>query len=286
VSPPARAGWRRLTRHSYRLGLGWLARAPRAGLPHARQALIRLLVPLDPWRYWELGRLADEPFAGRALDVGSPKLLPSLLAREGRGEWTSIDLLPEEVAAWRAIDPRLDLREADARALPFPDATFDACTCVSVIEHVPGEGDAAVMAELWRVLRPGGVLHLTTNVAPAPRVVTSARPVYGEASPEQEGGGAFFERHYTDATLRERLLGLPWIVEADEVVRERRPVHRAFVAGRPLSFLLGGLLLPLVARGNFVRVAGSAGIPPDQQGAVYLRLRRPERSMATAQSDR
>ena len=56
----------------------------------------RLLVPLEPWRYYELGRVASEPFAGDCLDVSSPKLLASLLQREGRGRWTAVDLLPDE----------------------------------------------------------------------------------------------------------------------------------------------------------------------------------------------
>ena len=239
-----------------------------------------MLVPLEPWRVWELGRVAEEPFAGRALDVGSPKLLPSLLRAEGRGAWTAVDLLEDEIAAWRALDPRLDLRVADARALPFAGGSFDACTCVSMIEHVPDEGDAAAMAEMWRVLRPGGVLHLVTNVAPRARVVTTRAPVYGPASPALPGaGGAFFERQYSPADVRERLLGLPWEVLSRECVRERLPVHRAFFAARPLSFALGGLL-PLVCRPNFAPVGSLDALGPRAHAALYLRLRRPAEPVA------
>lgn len=274
MTPPRRPGWRRLVRHSYRLGLAWLARVPLAGLPHPRQGLMRLLVPLEPWRFFELGRVAEEPFAGRVLDVGSPKLLASLLGHEGQGEWRSVDLLAAEVAAWRTLDPALDLHEADARALPFPDRHFDACACVSVIEHVPGTGDSAAMAELWRVLRPGGVLHLTTNMAPRPRLVTSRAPVYGPASPALAGGRAFFERHYSEDSLRRRLLGLPWREEARELVRERRPLHRRFFGARPWSFAAGGVLA-LVCPRNFASLGSAAELGPGEHGVVYLRLRRP-----------
>jgi ubiquinone/menaquinone biosynthesis C-methylase UbiE len=44
----------------------------------------------------------------------------------------------------------------DARALPYPDRTFDAAYLVGVLGEIPGE--AAALRELRRVLRPGGRL--------------------------------------------------------------------------------------------------------------------------------
>ena len=153
----ADAGWRRLVRHSYRLGGRWLASGASRGWRPARPGLNRLMVPLDPWRFYELGRVAEADLPGRNLDVSSPKLLASLLSHEGRGSWVAVDLFAQEVDVWRRLDPDLDLRVEDARALSFPDASFDGCVCVSVVEHIPGDGDARAMAEIWRVLRPGGV---------------------------------------------------------------------------------------------------------------------------------
>jgi SAM-dependent methyltransferase len=270
-----RPAWSRLVAHSYRLGGRWALRGARGGgWPQRRAALYRLLVPLEPWRYYELARVADEPFGGDCLDVSSPKLLASLLQAEGRGRWVAIDLLEDEIARWRVLDPALEVRVADARALPFPDGAFDAVACVSVIEHVAGDGDAVAMAEMWRVLRPGGVLHLTTNVASEAREVLTDRPVYGPPDAAPTPGPAFFERHYSERGLRERLLGLPWAEEAREYVRERRPVHRRFFAARPWSFLAGGLL-PLVCARNFRRIEGPGALGPSEHGVVYLRLRRP-----------
>ncbi len=274
----ARPAWARLAAHSYGVGGAWLLRGlRRGGFPHPRAALYRLLVPVEPWRYYELGRVAAEPWDGRCLDVSSPKLLASALQRQGRGRWTAIDLLPEEIAAWGALDADLDLQVADARSLPFDDATFDAIACVSVIEHVAGDGDAAAMAEMWRVLRPGGVLHLTTNVAARAGEVRTRVPVYATEGPSEapaDGADAFFERRYTAATLGARLLALPWREEAREYVRERRPVHERFFAVRPWSFLVGGLL-PLVCARNFVRIADPSELPEGAFGVAYLRLRKP-----------
>jgi SAM-dependent methyltransferase len=270
-SPPPR--WRPLVAHSYRIGAAWAGGAARRRDPrYAREGLYRLLVPLEPWRFYELGRLAGEAFAGDCLDVSSPKLLASLLQREGRGRWTSVDLLPEEVDLWRALDPGLDLRVEDARALSFGDAAFDAVACASVIEHVEGDGDAAAMAEMWRVLRPGGVLHLTTNVAARAHDVLTERPVYGGA--EAATGRHFFERRYSARTLRERLLGESWTVEREECVIERRPVHERFFNLRPASFAAGGLLR-LVCPGNFAVVGGPDEVPEGRHGVAYLRLRKP-----------
>lgn len=47
-------------------------------------------------------------------------------------------------------------RRGDARALPYPDATFDAACLTLVLGEIPDQG--AALRELARVLRPGGRL--------------------------------------------------------------------------------------------------------------------------------
>ena len=48
---------------------------------------------------------------------------------------------------------------ADATNLPFPDGAFDAIIAAEILEHVPD--DTAALAEIARVLRPGGTVAIT-----------------------------------------------------------------------------------------------------------------------------
>ena len=47
----------------------------------------------------------------------------------------------------------------DARTMPFSDASMDVVLCTQVLEHIPEPG--AVVAEIRRVLKPGGTLLLS-----------------------------------------------------------------------------------------------------------------------------
>ncbi len=53
---------------------------------------------------------------------------------------------------------------ADVRNIPLPDNTFDRVVCVSVLEHVP-DGHVKGLNEMLRVLKPGGHLLLTLDIA-------------------------------------------------------------------------------------------------------------------------
>lgn len=64
----------------------------------------------------------------------------------------------------RAIDLKNILfRRGDLCKIPYPDGHFDKVVSVSVVEHITDT--KACLNELWRVLKPGGSLVLTLDVA-------------------------------------------------------------------------------------------------------------------------
>jgi SAM-dependent methyltransferase len=100
------------------------------------------------------------PTAGlRCLDLGSDNGVVSLLLRERGGSWASADLTDEAVRSIRGL-VESDVHQLTGDRLPFPDAAFDAIVVVDMLEHVPDE--AAFVAEVARVLKPGGRLVVNT----------------------------------------------------------------------------------------------------------------------------
>lgn len=91
----------------------------------------------------------------RVLDVGCGAGTLALLKRKGV-ELAGVDLSSECAAAARRNGYDHACR-ADLRRLPFDDASFDYVVSLDVLGHVTLEDKDAVIAEVARVLRPGGV---------------------------------------------------------------------------------------------------------------------------------
>lgn len=91
---------------------------------------------------------------------------------------TGIELSPQmlEIARARAQDSgrEIDLRLGDAEALPFPDESFDTVVCTLSLCSIPD--DRKAVAEVRRVLRPGGTFLLLEHVrSPNPVVRAGQR---------------------------------------------------------------------------------------------------------------
>lgn len=127
---------------------------------------------------WAISMVGHERFF-KILDIGSGvSLLPIYLAAKGH-DVTSIDndtILMNKIspllAKWNKVEVKYQL--GDAIKLQFGDNSFDRVLCISVLEHLEEEKigdkyvnyhkqnlDVIAIADMLRVLRPGGLLILT-----------------------------------------------------------------------------------------------------------------------------
>ncbi len=96
-------------------------------------------------------------------------------------------------------DGRFEVVIGDATALPFPDRSFDAAVCVRVLHHFADPG--LVIAEMARVLRPGGVL--VVEFANKRNLKSIARRMLGRQrwSPFGSGSVAYKPFHFDHSPL-------------------------------------------------------------------------------------
>ena len=128
---------------------------------------------------------------------------------------------------------RLRFVQAGAQAIPFPDASFDLALMLKSLHHVPAALMDQALAEVARVLVPGGLLYVSEpvfagdlneiirvfNDEEAVRALAQAALRRAEAGPLWEAAGEIrfgmpvryadvedFERRHLDVTFAERSL--------------------------------------------------------------------------------
>ena len=100
-----------------------------------------------------------------------------------RWERVGVDVAGEAVASARSIGEAVI--EASVLSLPFDSASFDLVITLDVLQHLPLDGgDAAALAEMRRVSRPGGTLLIRTNAQSFPRVSEDRASLYRRYDPE------------------------------------------------------------------------------------------------------
>lgn len=102
---------------------------------------------------------------GVVADLGcGPGHVAGWLAERGPAGVVGVDLSPAMVAVGRARYPAAEFREGDLLRLPAGDGEFAAAVALySLIHLAPGEL-APALAEIRRVLRPGGALLLSFHI--------------------------------------------------------------------------------------------------------------------------
>jgi len=114
----------------------------------------------ENWRRTFRDRLRDLPATpGKLLDVGAATGFFVEQAR--RVGWDAIGVEPSDwAAAYARNELGVDVQTGTLESKQFPDAAFDVVTLWEVIEHLPDP--RVTLAEIRRVLRPGGRLVLST----------------------------------------------------------------------------------------------------------------------------
>ena len=104
---------------------------------------------------WVLG---DTNLGERVLEIGpGPGLTTAVLARRVP-HLTAVEIDPSLAAALATrVDPtRVEVINADATAMPFPDASFTGAVCFTMLHHVPTTAlQDCLFQEVRRVLEPG-----------------------------------------------------------------------------------------------------------------------------------
>jgi demethylmenaquinone methyltransferase/2-methoxy-6-polyprenyl-1,4-benzoquinol methylase len=204
------------------------------------------------WRRAMVDRIAGPwtsgPDQAVVLDVasGTAGVALQLAARTG-ARVVGVDLTEPMLREGQArvaaagMEPRISLVTGRAEQLPFPDASFDALTFTYLLRYV--EDPQATLAELARVVKPGGtVASLEFCVPPGPlwraawevytRAILPAGGLLLGGEPWLRVGrflGPNITRHY-------RRYPVPWTVEAWQ--------RAGFTAvGTRLMSLGGGLVM-------------------------------------------
>ena len=226
--------------------------------------------------------LAGRPATARILDAGcGTGHNLAHLARFGRA--VGVDLSDEALRFCRIRGAVA--AKAGLLALPFPDATFDGVTSFDVLYHRWVADDRAAVAELARVLRPGGVLLVRV---PALRALWGAhdeavhsrhRYTRGEVKRLLRGAGLEVVRASYGNTLLFPLLAARRTLDrvtgrhGSDVAFLPAPLERAFRAllelearlVRVVSFPVGASVFALARRPLAPGSAGPCGYNPAKE---------------------
>jgi SAM-dependent methyltransferase len=144
----------------------------------------------------------------RVLEIGFGDGYGADYLAQSAAEVVGVDMTAANIPRARARYPRPNLRfeQTGGGPLAFPDGAFDAVVAFQVIEHIPEPQLPAFLAEIRRVMAPGGLCCLSTlNLA---HNMKPGRPYQKLSCHEKEFTGPELESLLRTAFARVEMRGL------------------------------------------------------------------------------
>lgn len=167
----------------------------------------------------QLRRLLTLTGEERVLDVGTGAGALAIALAQFVREVVGVDIVPELLGEGRKRAPaNVELVEADATALPFERGSFDLVCTARALHHVPRP--ELVLAEMNRVLRPGGTMLVIDQLAP----IDSLAAI--ELNRFERARDPSTTRILADVDLRGLFEANGLVLRQAKIVRENRDLER------------------------------------------------------------
>ena len=127
------------------------------------------------WRFATVRAIDPQP-GERILDIAAGTGTSSVALTKTGATVVAFDFSPGMIAEGRKRYPKVEFVEADAEKLPFGDDEFDAVTISFGLRNV--ENPKAALAEMYRVLKPGGRLLVCEFSHPPQALVRGGYELY------------------------------------------------------------------------------------------------------------
>jgi arsenite methyltransferase len=171
----------------------WASPAVALVYDNAQAIMRRLMTAFQPPTEW-----LNIPPGGIVLDVGcGPASITASLVRATGPSGLVLGVDLSEAMLARAVraesGPQIAFLHADAQRLPLREATVDAVVSMAVLQLVPDP--AAALAEMARVLRPGGRLAVLVPTAGRAAGLWRRMPKFGANVFGEDEIGDILEEH-------------------------------------------------------------------------------------------
>lgn len=166
----------------------------------------------------------------RILDIGSPKWLSFKLLCCGYRKLHISDVddyFLKDFQVYKKINPAIELDVFNAESIPYDDNFFNKIFSISVLEHIPNDGDIKVLKEIKRVLVSGGVavIAIPSSTAYVEEWIEN-KTFYWNAI-QNANGRFFYQKRYDENTIVERFSMDGLTISSIEYIAEK-PIREPY----------------------------------------------------------